>query len=1150
MIRLLKRLPSGDFELISFNDEDTPPYAILSHTWTEGQEVTYNELVAGTGKSKTGYAKISFCGERAAADGFEYCWVDTCCIDKSSSNELSTAINSMFRYYQRAAKCYVYLSDVQVPEEVTDVPAFRLTWEDAFRRSRWFTRGWTLQELLAPATVDFFSKEGKRLGSRVSLEQEIHEVTKIPIQALRGQRLAEFSVDERMRWAENRKTTVKEDKSYCLLGIFEVFIPLIYGEGEAYATLRLREEIRRRQEERRAESLQDLTVSSSLPFPRNELFVGREDELQHLEQFLLPNTHRRMAIHGLGGCGKSALALELAYRALARHGKHLIFWVPAISQESFELAFREVGLRVRIPGITDDNADIKQLVKEALSSDSMGDWLMIVDNADDPRVLMAGGSGDPGSSRLLDYLPYGNRGKILFTTRSRKAAGELTPSGVLELDDMSKAEAGQLLARRITKQALRNDQKAVDKLLESLAYLPLAIVQAAAFINNNDISVSGYVSLFQKIGTETELFSEHFEDPSRYREMESTIAKTWHISFDQIRRQDSLAAEYLSYMACIDRINVPQSLLPPGGSALQQAKAVGTLKGYAFIMERQQASQELESETFFDIHRLVHMASIWWLKEHGEWTACMDKVVSRLEEVVPYGGYERKGAWTKYLPHAIHVATLDSTLDETTRASLLDRVGRCQASLGQYSAAETTHRQVFSLREKTLGKEHISTLTSMNEVGVALDIQGKHDAAETMHRQTLATKDKVLGKEHLETLTSMNNLALVLEKQGRYEAAEAMHRQTLVICEKVLGKEHPKTLMSMNNLALVLDRQGKYEAAEAMHRQTLAKKEKVLGKEHPETLTSMNNLARVLDNQGDYKTAEAMHKQTLAGYEKVLGKEHPHTLMSMSNLAGVLKRQGKYEVAEAMYRQTLVGYEKVLGKEHSETLMCMSNLAGVLDSQGNHGAVEVIYRQTLAGLKKVLGKEHPHTLANMNNLARVLDSQGKYEAAEAMNRQAVAGYEKVLGKKHPSTLMSMNNLAGMLDRRGNHDAAEAIYRQTLTEFEKVLGKEHPEALTSMNNLALVLDNQGKYEAAEAMHRQTVAGSEKVLGKEHPLTLTSMNNLAGMLVRRGDYDAAEVIYRQTLAGYENVLGKEHPETQMSMNNIALVLDRQASTRQQK
>jgi hypothetical protein len=205
--------------------------------------------------------------------------------------------------------------------------------------------------------------------------------------------------------------------------------------------------------------------------------------------------------------------------------------VPAISQESFELAYREIGIHLRIPGITDKNTDVKGLVKKALSSDSVGQWLMVVDNADDPGVLI-GTDGDPRSARLLDYLPRSNSGKILFTTRSRRVAGDLTQSSILELHDMSKAEAGQLLARRISTPALLDDGKAVDILLESLTYLPLAIVQAAAFINNNDVSVSGYISLFRKAGADTELLGEHFEDPSRYRGMESTITKTWHISFD------------------------------------------------------------------------------------------------------------------------------------------------------------------------------------------------------------------------------------------------------------------------------------------------------------------------------------------------------------------------------------------------------------------------------------------------------------------------------------------------------------------------------------------------------------------------------------------------------------------------------------------
>lgn len=258
-MRLLKRSPNGSFELISFDDDDPPPYAILSHTWVENQEVTYNELVSGVGKEKTGYTKILFCVDQAAEDGLQYSWVDTCCIDKSTSYELSTAINSMFRWYQRASKCYAYLSDVLVPEKVTDAQACKTLWVEAFRQSWWFTRGWTLQELLAPPTVEFFSRNNKRLGNKISLDQEIHQITKIPIAAVRGQSLSDFSIEERMSWAASRTTTIKEDKIYCLLGIFEVFLPLIYGEGEVYATLRLREEIQRRRERRGTERLQDVT---------------------------------------------------------------------------------------------------------------------------------------------------------------------------------------------------------------------------------------------------------------------------------------------------------------------------------------------------------------------------------------------------------------------------------------------------------------------------------------------------------------------------------------------------------------------------------------------------------------------------------------------------------------------------------------------------------------------------------------------------------------------------------------------------------------------------------------------------------------------------------------------------------------------------
>ncbi|KAF2831501.1 kinesin light chain 1 [Ophiobolus disseminans] len=840
-MRLLQRLKDDVFELATFDDESPSPYAILSHTWIEGQEVTYDELVAGGSKNKSGYAKLRFCAEQAAADGIQYIWVDTCCIDKSTSNELSTAINSMFRWYQRAAKCYVYLSDVSVPEEVADAHAFPLIWTEAFQRSRWFTRGWTLQELLAPPHVEFFSREGKRLGSRISLEREIHKVANIPVEVLRGQSLAERSVEERMGWAGRRMTTLKEDKVYCLLGIFGVFLPLIYGEGEEYATRRLKEEIARRQKGQGIGDQDRLLVSLLLPFPRNEQFVGREDQLKSLKQMLFSlRTHARMAIYGLGGCGKSALALEFAYRVLADRAADRVFWVPAISRDSFELAYREIATSLCIPGIRDSNADINKLVKEALSADSSGNWLMIVDNADDPTVLQGTVSSDPRSARLSDLLPCSRQGTILFTTRSRKAAWTLSPDCVLELKDMNQAEARQLLVQRVTEDALLDDSLAINRLLSILACLPLAIVQAAAFINSNATSVSEYVSLFEDAGIETELFSEQFEDPSRYQGMDSTIAKTWHISFNQIRRQDPLAADYLAFIACIDRINVPQSLLPSKGSRVQQIKALGTLTGYAFLMERQQTVQGAERERYFDTHRLVHVASVAWLHEHGEWEDWARTATKRLQELVPYGGHERKEIWVPYLPHAIHVAGCEDVVDTTARACLLERVGTCQKDLGQYTAAEASHRQVSSLREEVLGPEHPDTLTSMSNLALVLNSQGKYKEAEAMNRQTLAWREKVLGPKHPDTLTSLSNLARVMDSQGKYEEAEAMNRQELECTKKkVLGPEHPYTLTSMSNLAQVLNSQGKYKEAEAMNRQTLARREKVLGPEQPDTLTSV-----------------------------------------------------------------------------------------------------------------------------------------------------------------------------------------------------------------------------------------------------------------------------------------------------------------------
>jgi tetratricopeptide (TPR) repeat protein len=668
-----------------------------------------------------------------------------------------------------------------------------------------------------------------------------------------------------------------------------------------------------------------------------------------------------MTIYGLGGCGKSALAIKFAYQVTTRRAR-MVFWVPAISQESFETAYREIGARLRIPGIADDNSDVKKLVQTTLGSDDMADWLMIVDNADDHDVLLGVMDSTSKPVRLRDYLPRSSRGAILFTTRSRKIAEALTPSNALEVTDMDQADVEQLLKRRISKKTLLDDETAVDELLVLLTNLPLAIVQAAAFMNNNEVSVRDYISLLRNAEDETELFGNQFEDPNRYEGLDSTIAKTWQISFEQIRKHDELAADYLSFMACIDRINIPQSLLPPATSPVQQMKALGTLKGYAFITEQVSVAEKQGGGKFYDMHRLVHMASAHWLQRHNQRTTWVDAAIDRLKDVVPIYAYDElqtRTEWTVHLPHALHVANLNGVVGTLPSAEVLYRVGECQHSLGQYSTAELTFRQVLLVQEKEFGLEHPDTLQTLYVLAYVLDRQGVHAEAENMIRKTIELREKVLGDENVASLSSISTLAVILGHQGMHAKAEAIHRKTLELQRKILGEEDRHTLWSMNNLARTLHSQGKHAEAERMYRETLELRKKLLGEEHPHTLSGMSNLAGTLDDQRKYAEAERMYRETLELRKKVLGEEHPDTLRDMSNLARTLHGQKKYAEAEILYREALELQEKMLGEKHPSTLRIMGYLGRTIAKQGRYDESFTLFERACAGLVKVLGEEHP-----------------------------------------------------------------------------------------------------------------------------------------------------------------------------------------------
>jgi tetratricopeptide (TPR) repeat protein len=434
-----------------------------------------------------------------------------------------------------------------------------------------------------------------------------------------------------------------------------------------------------------------------------------------------------------------------------------------------------------------------------LSKESTGKWLMIIDNADIFEIFYNGNDNN-GHGALSEYLPFSTLGGILFTTRDRKAATRFAGSNIIDIDEMDDREARGLLQRSLQNRQLAEDENSVTRLLKLLVNLPLAIKQAATYLNENNSSIIEYIKVYKESNDSViKLISKEFEDLRRYPDTKNPIATTWLISFEQIRARDPLAADYLAFISCIREQDIPRDLLPLA-SELDKTEALGTLKAFGFIKER------LPAESY-DMHRLVHIAMQNWLKMKDEWRSWNERTVRQITNVFPWPEHKNRTMWMMHLPHT-------------------------QCAIANF--------------EKSSGKTNDLRWDFLHKLALCSQLQGKYIEAEAMWLQTLQLQEIALGKNHPDTLQSMSSLAESLCKQGKYAVSEAMHRQILQLRETVLGKDYPDTLQSMSNLAHSLCYQGKYAEAETIDRQTLQLRETVLGKDHPDTLHSMKNLANSL----------------------------------------------------------------------------------------------------------------------------------------------------------------------------------------------------------------------------------------------------------------------------------------------------------------
>ncbi|KAI1330254.1 P-loop containing nucleoside triphosphate hydrolase protein [Xylariaceae sp. FL0255] len=662
-----------------------------------------------------------------------------------------------------------------------------------------------------------------------------------------------------------------------------------------------------------------------IPFGRNENFVGRDAILNQLLEKIPPGAKKddcqRTAIEGLGGIGKTHIALEAAYRVRDEYPECSIFWVPAIDSTSFEIAYREIGQLLQLPSINDDGADVKTLVKRGLSQKSAGSWLLIIDNADDSELLAA---------IVVDCLPFSPGGSILFTTRNHRITSELDipPQSILPVLEMDNAEATELLRKELKDDQI-SDREDINRLLSLLTNLPLAIKQASAYlVSNRLVTIAKYSEFCGSSNTVlTDMLSRHFEDRRRYKthsKNRNPITTTWLVSFEYISRSNPHAANCLKFISLLAEKDIPLSLLP-FASSFNMIEAVSTLHTYAFITKR-------DASNSINIYRLVRLATRNWLQEKGEWQQWTSDAVYQLAVKYPLPERENRETWIKYLPHGQAVLDIDDAVTGQRDTAFFDKIARSYVLLGKYNEAERLYRQAIRLDEEVLSREYPSTFTRLDSLAFVLYCQWKCEEAEEILRHILT--ERVPDGEHFDQLNSVHKLPLVLIRQKKYEEAENLLRAIVRGAEEILGKKHSSTLNSMDSLALVLIHQENYEEAEKILRHTFKVREKVLGREHPDILESMNSLSLVLIFQEKYEEAEKILRHIFKVREKVLGREHPDTLTSMNNLAVVLNT-GKYEEAEKIHRQTLGLREEVLGREHPDTLNSMKNLALILKGRGS-----------------------------------------------------------------------------------------------------------------------------------------------------------------------------------------------------------------------
>ncbi|KAK6850534.1 hypothetical protein PG987_000168 [Apiospora arundinis] len=613
--------------------------------------------------------------------------------------------------------------------------------------------------------------------------------------------------------------------------------------------------------------------SYHIPFLQNIKFTGRNEVLIRLQQKLfLSQDCRTLAIVGLGGVGKTQVALEFAFWVKKSQPDCSIYWVPAYSQESIEKAYLDIAQKIGI-SVDIDKEDPKITLRNHLSSEDAGRWLWIVDNADDGKIL----SGPTG---IYDYLPESETGVTIFTTRSPHLAQSVARSDQIPLNQMDEPEARNLLESLLLGNDLLQEETLISKLLETLTYLPLAIVQAAAYINgmrHHHSPIKRYLELLQS--TEADLvglMSAAFDDRMLYQKEQKAVATTWLVTFEQIQTEHHDAAKLLLFMSCIEPKDIPRLLLPNFDSEERMERALGTLSGYAFLESR-------DVEGVYGMHRLVHLATRVWIQQQALAEVVTVSTIRHVTTTFPSISSANRQAWHICFPHAFRLLDESQACQIEERYVLAFKVGQCLYTDRRFKDAIKYLREVLEWSAEWLDEDGVRLSVTSWLASTYLSVRRIPEAIEMLEHVVEVQKTTLDEKDH-SRLASEHALASAYLSDRRIPEAIEMLEHVVEVQKTTLDEKDHSRLASEHALASAyLSDRRIPEAIEMLEHVVEVQKTTLNEKDHFR-LTSEQVLASAYLDNSQAQTAIDLLEHVVAVESQLFDEDDPERYVSLNLL--------------------------------------------------------------------------------------------------------------------------------------------------------------------------------------------------------------------------------------------------------------------------